>query len=59
MKNNLTKACEALSLATTYAEDGAVVTAIQITTEALALLRKEEARRVKAGLIRPELAVSK
>jgi hypothetical protein len=49
--NNLTKACKSLSLALTYAEDGAVVAAIEICTEAMTLLYRERDRRLQAGLI--------
>lgn len=49
--NNLTKACKLLSLALTYAEDGAVITAIECGTEAMATLYVERDRRRKVGLI--------
>ncbi|MBF6570496.1 MAG: hypothetical protein IVW54_16640 [Candidatus Binataceae bacterium] len=47
----LTRAAKALSLAQTYAEDGAVVSAIEYGTEAMALLFAERDRRMKIGLI--------
>lgn len=49
----LTKACKALSLAQTYAEDGAVESAITYATEGMALLFAERDRRMKMGLMRP------
>ena len=49
--NNRTKACKTLSLALTYAEDGAVISAIEYGTEAMALLYLERDRRRAAGLI--------
>lgn len=49
--NNLTKACKLLSLALTYAEDGAVISAIEYGTEAMATLYVERDRRRKVGLI--------
>lgn len=49
--NNLTRACRTLALANTYAEDGAIITAIELTSEALALLCKERQRRMAAGLL--------
>ena len=53
--NNLTKACKVLSLALTYAEDGAIITAIEYGTEAMALLYVERDRRRAVGLIRSDL----
>jgi len=50
--NNLTKACKLLSLALTYAEDGAILTAIEYSTEAMSLLYVERDRRLKVGLIK-------
>jgi hypothetical protein len=47
----LTRACKALSLAQAYAEDGAVVSAIEYGTEAMALLFQERDRRKQIGLI--------
>jgi hypothetical protein len=44
-------ACKSLSLATTYAEDGAIMSAIEYATEGLTLLFKERDRRMSIGLL--------
>lgn len=49
--NNLTKACKLLSLALTYAEDGAIISAIECGTEGMSALYVERDRRRTAGLI--------
>lgn len=49
--NYLTKACKSLSLALTYAEDGAVLSAIRLLSEGHQLLCKERNRRIQIGLI--------
>ena len=49
--NRLEKAAKVLSLAVTYAEDGAVVTAIELATDGLAQLLKERDRRIACGLL--------
>lgn len=49
---SLPSACKSLSLALTYAEDGAVVSAIEHATEAMAALYVERDRRLSIGLIK-------
>jgi len=50
--NNLTKAGQALGVARSYAEDGAVQSAIDRITEALELLYLERQRREAIGLMK-------
>ena len=51
MNTTLSKAVKGLELAASYADDGAVCTAIARAQEALSLLEKEKRRRIKLGLI--------